>query len=201
MSTSEGKQCQRGPQQSAGLLSSRAACAAVLLSLAGMHGAEAFAPGMPISRGPSSAAATVASGLAMRASRPGRMVGPSMIYTPPSKKTDPRTLEEIKEALDRAVRIPSPLSRESPKVAVPRSPCTSLYGNWRPTTGTENWKSASGRTTLKKPTKSAVAPAEVSPSPWKNNPLRRGATGWQRGLFASLPHSASIGPSAAAHCC
>ena len=29
---------------------------------------------------------------------------------------------------------------------VPRSPCTSLYGNWRPTTGTEPWRSGSSHT-------------------------------------------------------
>jgi SAM-dependent methyltransferase len=81
-----------------------------------------------------------------------------MVYTPPSRETETQTLEEMKEALNRAVRIPSP-TRASPKTTVPRSPCTSLYGNWRPTTGTENWKSASGKPATKKPAPKAAQEA------------------------------------------
>jgi hypothetical protein len=144
------------------MVSNGAAAAAVMLSLAGLPGAAAFASGGSVGAVATTAGASRSgSGLAMRASRPGRSVGPSMIYTPPRKDTEARSLEEIKEALDRAVRIPSPRSRESPKTSVQRSPCTSLYGNWRPTTGTENWKSASGRTTLKKPAKAVAEVAEV----------------------------------------
>ena len=42
---------------------------------------------------------------------------------------------------------------------VPRSPCTSLYGNWRPTTGTEPWRSGSShvRTSASTATKTAAA--------------------------------------------
>ena len=163
MSSNEGASA---PQQRSRIVSNGAAAAAVMLSLAGLPGAAAFAPGGSVGAVATTGASRSGSVLAMRASRPGRSVGPSMIYTPPRKDTEARSLEEIKEALDRAVRIPSPRSRESPKTSVQRSPCTSLYGNWRPTTGTENWKSASGRTALKKPVKAVAEAAEVrGPNP------------------------------------
>jgi hypothetical protein len=48
-----------------------------------------------------------------------------MVYTPPRNQDasnrgflSEEELDEMKEALDRAVRIPSPKNRESPKVAV-----------------------------------------------------------------------------------
>ena len=41
-----------------------------------------------------------------------------MVYTPPRAQGSGVTLDELKEQLDRQIAIPSPPSRESPKVGV-----------------------------------------------------------------------------------
>lgn len=70
-----------------------------------------------------------------RAARP-VAAGASMIYTPPRiDENDLVAVENLKRSLDRLVEMPS---AEPSDQVMRRSPCTSLYGNWRPTTGTDS---------------------------------------------------------------
>jgi len=74
--------------------------------------------------------------LAVRAARRVAPVGPSMIYTPPRiDENDAVALANLKRSLDRLVELPS---AEPSDHVMMRSPCTSLYGSCRPTTGTDS---------------------------------------------------------------
>jgi len=59
-----------------------------------------------------------------------------MIYTPPRiDENDIVAVENLKRSLDRLVEMPS---AEPSDQVMRRSPCTSLYGGYRPTTGTDS---------------------------------------------------------------
>jgi len=74
--------------------------------------------------------------LAVRAARRVAPVGPSMIYTPPRiDENDAVAVANLKRSLDRLVELPS---AEPSDHVMMRSPCTSLYGSCRPTTGTDS---------------------------------------------------------------
>jgi len=90
-----------------------------------------------------------------------------MVYTPPRTDSDEEaTLEILRTRLDRTVKMPSqsmlPSTRKS-RDTVPRSPCTSLYGNWRPTTGTEPYRKSTRTTKLAAKAAAKAAAEEKKP--------------------------------------
>jgi SAM-dependent methyltransferase len=106
--------------------------------------------------------------LPVRAARRVAPVGPSMVHTPSRiDENDAVAVANLKRSLDRLVELPS---AEPSDHVMMRSPCTSLYGSCRPTTGTDSIQSSTRQVKLGRKSKDFMEPPPQEKSKTRGRP-------------------------------